>query len=126
MRYWREEMQTIEQEYIKNHPKSAELFDRAGNLFPDGVTHDTRRLKPFPIYATKAQGALKWDVDGHDIKMLSRAINDYDEEKRPTVVIANTKKGNGIIDIENDIFAWHHRAPNDNEYKKFMEELDES
>ena len=66
MRYWREDMQTIEQEYIKNHPKSAELFGRAGDLFPDGVTHDTRRLKPFPIYATKAQGALKWDVDGHE------------------------------------------------------------
>ena len=67
-----------------------------------------------------------WDVGGHDVKMLSRAINDYDEEKRPTVVIANTKKGNGVTDIENDIFAWHHRAPNDNEYKKFMEELDEN
>jgi len=24
------------------------------------------------------------------------------------------------------MFAWHHRAPNDGEYKKFIKEIDES
>ena len=59
-------MSAIGEEYIKLHPKSAELFARAFPLFPDGVTHDTRRLKPFPLYVTHAEGALKWDVDGHE------------------------------------------------------------
>ena len=71
-------------------------------------------------------GCNVWNVDGHDIKVLSRAMDNCDEKKRPTVVIANTKKGNGISDMEDDIFAWHHRAPNDDEYKKFMEELNEN
>lgn len=72
-----------------------------------------------------------WDVDGHDIEMISKAINikyyDYKKiDKRPIVVIANTIKGKGIKEIENDMFAWHHRSPNDTEYKKFIEEIDES
>ena len=57
--------------------------------------------------------------------MLSRAIIDYDEECRPTIVIADTIKGKGISEIENDIFAWHHRAPSDDEYRRFIEEINE-
>ena len=67
-----------------------------------------------------------WDVDGHDVDMISRAVLDYDEEQKPIAVIANTIKGKGIFDIENDMFAWHHRAPNEEEYKKFIKELDEA
>ena len=59
-------MATIEQEYVRLHPKSARLYDRGKELFPDGVTHDTRRLNPFPIYVTHATGSRKWDVDGHE------------------------------------------------------------
>ena len=66
-----------------------------------------------------------WDVDGHNINIIARAITDYDEEHRPTVVIANTIKGKGISEIENDIFAWHHRAPSDDEYRRFIEEINE-
>ena len=56
---------TIEQRYIDMHPGSAERHATARGLFPDGVTHDTRRLKPFPIYATHGLGPHKWDVDGN-------------------------------------------------------------
>ena len=59
-------MVTIEQEYVRLHPKSARLYDRGKELFPDGVTHDTRRLNPFPLYVTHATGSRKWDVDGHE------------------------------------------------------------
>ncbi len=55
----------IEQRYIDLHPKSAEYFATARGIFPDGVTHDVRRMSPFPYYITHAQGPYKWDVDGH-------------------------------------------------------------
>jgi glutamate-1-semialdehyde 2,1-aminomutase len=29
------------------------------------VTHDLRFLEPFPVYIDRAEGAYKWDVDGH-------------------------------------------------------------
>src|SRR5262249_38705691 len=32
--------------------------------FPDAVTHDNRRMQPFPLYVDRAEGAYKWDVDG--------------------------------------------------------------
>jgi glutamate-1-semialdehyde 2,1-aminomutase len=36
-------------------------------LFPNGVTHDLRHMEPFPIYIDRAQGAHKWDIDGHEL-----------------------------------------------------------
>ncbi len=57
----------IEQRYIEQHPRSAELHARARNHFPNGVTHDARRMQPFPLYYTHAAGPAKYDVDGHRI-----------------------------------------------------------
>ena len=51
--------------YRALHPKSQALYERARGVIPGGVTHDGRHLRPFPIYVERAQGALKWDVDGH-------------------------------------------------------------
>src|SRR5205807_7946043 len=51
--------------YEAAFPNSRKLFDQAKTLFPNGVTHDLRHLEPFPIYIERAQGAHKWDVDGH-------------------------------------------------------------
>ena len=55
----------IEQRYIELHPGSAERHATAKDIFPDGVTHDGRRLHPFPLYATHGLGPHKWDVDGN-------------------------------------------------------------
>ena len=57
----------IEQRYIDLHPGSRERHERARSLFPDGVTHDARRLKPFQLYFTHGEGPAKWDVDGNRI-----------------------------------------------------------
>ena len=57
----------IEQAYIDLHPKSAEYYATSKDLFPNGVTHDARNLKPFPYFVTHAQGSRKWDVDGNEI-----------------------------------------------------------
>ena len=59
-------MSAITERYIQLHPRSAEIFRTAEDLFPDGVTHDSRRTEPFPMYVTHAMGAQKWDVDGHE------------------------------------------------------------
>ena len=59
-------MSEIRERYIQNHQKSAQLYERSKGLFPDGVTHDARRMDPFPLYITHAQGPRKWDVDGNE------------------------------------------------------------
>jgi glutamate-1-semialdehyde 2,1-aminomutase len=60
-------MATILETYEAKHPRSQTLFRQAVQIFPDGVTHDTRYLMPFPLYVERAQGAHKWDVDGNEI-----------------------------------------------------------
>ncbi|HVQ77152.1 MAG TPA: aminotransferase class III-fold pyridoxal phosphate-dependent enzyme, partial [Candidatus Binatia bacterium] len=52
--------------YRAMHPKSAAMSERARRVIPGGVTHDGRHLTPFPVYAERAQGSHKWDVDGHE------------------------------------------------------------
>ncbi len=57
---------TIEQDYIEGHQGSAGLYRRASKVLPSGVTHDSRFMRPFPIYADRAAGSHKWDVDGRE------------------------------------------------------------
>ena len=40
---------------------------RAAGLLPGGVTHDVRLTEPFPLAVARADGARKWDVDGHEL-----------------------------------------------------------
>ena len=53
--------------YEAEFPNSRKLHEQAKGLFPNGVTHDLRHLEPFPVYVEHAQGARKWDVDGHEL-----------------------------------------------------------
>lgn len=57
----------LESLYREQFPRSAELYQRASTLFPSGVTHDGRYLKPFPPYVERAVGSKKYLVDGHEI-----------------------------------------------------------
>src|SRR5437870_13110784 len=57
--------QSLLARYRDEFPRSRALFERAGAIFPNGVTHDLRYLDPFPIYIEHARGGHKWDVDGH-------------------------------------------------------------
>jgi glutamate-1-semialdehyde 2,1-aminomutase len=56
---------TIEAAYRDRTPGSARLAAQASELFPSGLTHDGRYLRPYGIYVECAAGAHKWDVDGN-------------------------------------------------------------
>src|SRR5436190_16965114 len=56
----------IETEYRARTPGSAKLYADAREVIPAGLTHDSRTLLPYPIYAARAGGPLKWDVDGNE------------------------------------------------------------
>ncbi|MBS0262986.1 MAG: aminotransferase class III-fold pyridoxal phosphate-dependent enzyme [Planctomycetes bacterium] len=53
--------------YREKFPGSARLAETGRQVFPDGVTHDGRFLKPFPVYIETAAGSKKYDVDGNEI-----------------------------------------------------------
>jgi glutamate-1-semialdehyde 2,1-aminomutase len=49
------------------NPGSKAHAQRASRVLPGGVTHDVRRAAPFPLAVARAEGAHKWDLDGHEI-----------------------------------------------------------
>lgn len=55
----------VEAAFRERTRKSAALYERARKVIPAGLTHDSRTLLPYPIYAARASGPLKWDVDGN-------------------------------------------------------------
>ena len=63
------------------------------------------------------------EIDGHDLKQIIKALDDADKIKKPTIIIANTVKGKGVSFMEfNNEF--HGKAPNDEELKKALEEIE--
>src|SRR2546427_11946933 len=56
----------IETEYRGRTRRSAELYEQACKVIPAGLTHDSRTTVPYPIYAARAAGPRKWDVDGNE------------------------------------------------------------
>lgn len=71
----------------------------------------------------KAFGWNVIDIDGNNHQQLKDAFSKLPENKKPTVIIANTVKGYGIPYMENDIL-WHYRFPHDGwEYDTAVTEL---
>ncbi len=58
--------QPILSQYERLCPGSRRLFERSLERFPSGVTHDSRYMRPFPIFVDRAIGSRKWDVDGNE------------------------------------------------------------
>jgi glutamate-1-semialdehyde 2,1-aminomutase len=56
---------TLTAAYEAMTPGSAALAARARALMPSGLAHDSRQMDPYPIYVDRAQGPVKWDVDGN-------------------------------------------------------------
>ncbi len=58
-------MLTIDERFTQGRAGSARLAEAGQQSFPDGVTHDSRWITPFPVYMARAEGAYKWDIDGN-------------------------------------------------------------
>ena len=94
------------------------------NLQIDGTLEEVNN--PYPI--DKKFEAFNFHVinveDGHDFKQLASAFAEARATKgMPTVIICQTLKGKGISFMENKA-VWHGKAPNAEEYKAAMEELE--
>ena len=59
-------MPTIDERFHQLHPKSEALSEKAEELFPNGVTHDSRKFGPFRVYMDRGLGPYMWDIDGNE------------------------------------------------------------
>jgi len=66
------------------------------------------------------------EVDGHDLDNMEQLFKSAPFEKdKPNMVIAHTVKGKGISFIEGD-YEWHHKVPDDEQYKESIAELSQA
>ncbi|HEX4214092.1 MAG TPA: aminotransferase class III-fold pyridoxal phosphate-dependent enzyme [Candidatus Dormibacteraeota bacterium] len=57
-------MADLEQEYRRHFAASGSLASRAREVLPDGLTHDSRRFAPHPVYIARSEGPYKWTEEG--------------------------------------------------------------
>jgi len=77
---------------------------------------------PNPIERFKAFGCDTYGVDGHDVSVISDAIN-AESNGQPRCIVSNTRKGHGCETLIEEVFAWHRRSPNDEELEQLLKEL---
>ena len=89
------------------------------------ITGSTEEVNPIEPLADKfkAFGFSVKEINGNSVEELDNIFKTIPfESEKPNLIIANTSKGKGISFIEN-VVSWHHRVPNDDEYKLALEEL---
>ena len=93
------------------------------NLQIDGTVEEV--CSPYPI--DKKFEAFNFNVqviNGHDFDEIRKALDNAKTTKgMPTAIIMNTVKGKGVSFMENAV-NWHGAAPNDEQYKQAMEDLE--
>lgn len=100
------------------------VFVDNNRLQNDGFCEDimpTRDLKE----KFQAFGFESYRINGHSIAEIAGMLDLIRERKngKPKAIVCDTVKGKGISFMEN-VPKWHGVAPNDDEYKTAMEELE--
>ena len=98
------------------------ILDR-NRIQQDGFTEDIMPLDPM----RDKWLAFNWNVieiDGHKVEQVIDALNKANQvEDKPTLIIANTIKGNGIKHMTNNP-QWHGKAPPRKHTPILLEELE--
>lgn len=58
-------MWSLSGKYLSNTRKSKQLYERAKQVLPAGVSYFIRYLEPYPFYTVRAKGSKLYDVDGN-------------------------------------------------------------
>ena len=95
------------------------------NLQIDGAIDEVN--SPYPI--DKKFEAFNFhviNIDGNDFDQIDAAFKEAKTVKgQPTAIVAKTLKGKGVSFMENQV-GWHGKAPNDEEYKIAMDDLEKA
>ena len=95
------------------------------NLQIDGTIEEV--MSPYPIDEKfRSFGFQIINIDGHNIREIIDALDVAKNIKeKPVCIIAKTIKGKGISYMENKA-EWHGKAPNEEQYKLALKELEEN
>jgi transketolase len=82
---------------------------------------NTLGLEPL-VDKLKAFGCSVHEIDGHDHRLIAKALSSVSNEK-PTAIVAHTTKGKGVGFMENRV-EWHYKNPNDEQLAMALAELE--
>lgn len=89
----------------------------------DGDVSDVMNVSPLDE-KFKAFGWNVISIDGHSFEEIINALDQADKFKgKPTMIIAKTIKGKGVSFMENQA-GWHGVAPDEQQYKLAIEEIE--
>ncbi len=98
------------------------IVDR-NKLQIDGETEKVMRLEPL----SDKWKSFGWEVlqcDGNNMREIVETLEKaMAVQNKPTVILAHTKMGAGIPEIEND-YHWHGKAPSEQDLKKWGIEIE--
>ena len=120
-----EEGQVWEAAMFAGHRKLDNLVVIVDNngLQIDGKVENV--CSPYPIGEKfKAFNFHVIEIDGNDMQQIREAFAQARSTKgMPTAIVAHTVKGKGVSFMEGQV-GWHGKAPNDEEYKIAMADLE--
>lgn len=89
------------------------------------IDGDTEKIMGLDNLGDKLR-AFNWNVieiNGHDYNQIYEAFKKAKKSTKPCAIIANTIKGKGVSFMENQA-GWHGKAPNDEQLKQALEDLE--
>ena len=100
------------------------VFVDCNGLQIDGRVSDVMPIEPL----NRKYEAFGWNVieiNGHDFEEIIAALDAAERCKgKPSVILARTVKGKGVSFME-DNAGWHGKAPNDEQYRAAIRELED-
>jgi transketolase len=102
----------------------------AANLRLDNLTilfdNNLSQVRCMPIVNPEQKfssfGLNVTTVDGHDLEAIKQAMRDR-VAGSPKVIVANTVKGMGCPTLVKEVFSWHRRSPDAQEFEILSGEL---
>ena len=90
-----------------------------------GKTKDIMNIDP-AADKWKAFGFEVFDINGHNMEEIANTLDKADAVKgKPVMIAANTIKGKGVSFMELN-YKFHGKAPDDEQFRKAMEELEKN
>lgn len=96
-------------------------LDNLAVLYDDNRSQGRCLQIPNPAERFAAFGWNAIEVDGHSVDGITEALRV--PTTRPRAVVCRTVKGRGCQTFEQDVFAWHRRAPTPDEHQRLIAEL---
>lgn len=90
----------------------------------DGACDEVMSAEPIDE-KVKAFGFEVVTIDGNDFDEIENAFEQFHNSDKPFAIIMKTVKGKGVSYMENAV-DWHGKAPNDDEYKTAIAELNDT